>query len=87
MMFAGRAGGVASPPEASMTRGTIIRLVRDRGFGFVRGAEGKEIFFHHSTLPPGVFDSLTEGQALEFDIEDDVRGRGERAVKVRLAGP
>jgi len=66
-------------------QGPVIRLVRDRGFGFVRTPSGEEIFFHHSTLPPGVFDSLQEGQQLQFDIENDARGRGKRAVNVQLA--
>ena len=67
-----------------METGPVIRLVRDRGFGFVRTQSNDEIFFHHSTLPPGVFDSLREGQEIEFDVEDDTRGRGKRAVNVHL---
>ena len=67
-----------------MASGPIVRLVRDRGFGFVRAEDGSEIFFHHSTLPPGQFDALQEGQQIEFDIENDPRGRGQRAGNVRL---
>jgi CspA family cold shock protein len=67
-----------------MMSGPITRLIRDRGFGFVRTENGSEIFFHHSAFEPGVFDTLTEGQELEFDIEIDPRGRGERARDVRL---
>ena len=67
-----------------MASGPIVRLVRDRGFGFVRAEDGSEIFFHHSTLPPGQFDALQEGQQIEFDVEDDPRGRGQRAGNVRL---
>jgi cold shock protein len=67
-----------------MEQGPVIRLVRDRGFGFIRTQSGEEIFFHHSVLPPGVFDSLQDGQELEFQIENDPRGRGKRAVNVRL---
>ena len=67
-----------------MATGTITRLVRDRGFGFIRTESGGEIFFHHSALPSGVFDTLQEGQALEFQTEIDPRGRGERARDIRL---
>jgi cold shock protein len=67
-----------------MATGPIVRLVRDRGFGFVRAEDGAEIFFHHSTLPSGVFDTLSEGQQLEFDVENDTRGRGQRAGNVRI---
>ena len=66
-------------------RGTIVRMIRDRGFGFVRIEDGSEIFFHHSSLPRGVFDTLQEGQELEFEIETDVRGRGQRATNVEIA--
>ena len=65
-------------------RGTIVRMIRDRGFGFVRVDNGEEIFFHHSSLERGVFDTLQEGQELEFDIENDVRGRGQRATNVQI---
>lgn len=67
-----------------MARGPIVRIIRDRGFGFVRAEDGSEIFIHHSTLARGVFDTLTEGQEIEFDIENDARGRGQRAGNVRL---
>jgi CspA family cold shock protein len=69
-----------------MATGPIVRLVRDRGFGFVRADDGSEIFFHHSTLPPGVFDTLAEGQELEYEPDMDTRGRGERAKNVRITG-
>ena len=68
-----------------MAKGPIVRMIRDRGFGFVRTEDGSEIFMHHSAFPPGVFDSLQEGREVEFDIQDDPRGRGQRAVNVRLA--
>ena len=29
-----------------MNTGTIVRLIRDRGFGFIRMENGEEIFFH-----------------------------------------
>ena len=65
-----------------MARGPIVRLIRDRGFGFVRTEDGSEIFIHHSSLERGVFDTLQEGQELEFEIETDARGRGQRATNV-----
>jgi CspA family cold shock protein len=65
-------------------QGTVVRMIRDRGFGFVRCEDGTEVFFHHSALPRGVFDTIQEGQEMEFDIENDVRGRGQRATNVEL---
>jgi CspA family cold shock protein len=69
-----------------VARGPIVRLIRDRGFGFVRTEDGSEIFIHHSALERGVFDTLQEGQELEFDIETDARGRGQRATNVMILG-
>ena len=65
-------------------RGTVVRMIRDRGFGFVRCEDDTEVFFHHSSLPRGIFDTIQEGQEMEFDIETDVRGRGQRATNVEL---
>ncbi len=65
-------------------RGTVVRMIRDRGFGFVRSEDGSEVFFHHSSLPRGVFDTIQDGQEMEFEIETDTQGRGQRATNVEL---
>ena len=49
-----------------MPSGTIKRLVRDRGFGFIRDDGGQEWFFHRSSVQ-GSFESLNEGQRVSFD--------------------
>jgi cold shock protein len=62
-------------------QGTIKRVIRDRGFGFIRSSEGQEVFFHRSGLQNLNFDSLKEGDNVEFEME---RGeKGPRAVNVR----
>jgi cold shock CspA family protein len=62
--------------------GTIKKIVRDRGFGFIR-VQGHEIFFHRSGLEELEFESLKEGQSVEFKLER--RERGLQAIKVRMA--
>jgi cold shock protein len=62
-------------------QGTIKRVIRDRGFGFIRSADGKEIFFHRSSLQELNFDVLKEGQEVEFEMENGPKGP--RAVAVR----
>ena len=62
-------------------QGTIKRLIRDRGFGFIRSADGKEVFFHRSSLQQLTFDGLKEGEAVDFEIENGEKGP--RAVSVR----
>ena len=67
-----------------MANGKIVRMVRDRGFGFIRTDEGGDIFFHR-TATEVPFEQLNEGESVSFDVEADPRGRGNRAVHVRPA--
>jgi len=68
-----------------MAQGTVKRLVRDRGFGFVVAQDGTELFFHRSALQGEGFDTLDEGQAVEFDVE---RGpKGPRAANMKVRSP
>ena len=62
-------------------QGTIKRVIRDRGFGFIRSTDGQEIFFHRSSLQGLNFDDLSEGDAVEFDVEQSEKGP--RAANVR----
>jgi cold shock protein len=62
-------------------QGTIKRIVRDRGFGFIRSAEGQEVFFHRTSLQNLSFDNLREGERVEFEVEEGEKGP--RAAKVR----
>ena len=70
-----------------MATGTITRLVRDRGFGFIKAADSSEdIFFHSSSVNETTFDELSEGQEVEFDTEPDPKQPNRsRATSVRLS--
>ena len=69
-----------------MAKGTIIRIVRDRGFGFIKEENGNELFFHATGVTGSTpFESLSEGQAVTYDKGRDERGRGERAANVQPA--
>ena len=64
-----------------MAKGTIARLIRDRGYGFIATEDGKDIFFHRTGLRGLTFDSLREGQSVEFETEEGPKGP--RAVNIR----
>ncbi len=72
---------VRAVPSGPKVRGRIKKLVRDRGFGFVRGDDGKEVFFHRSGLGPTDYDSLSEGDVVEYVVQEGPRGA--RAENVR----
>jgi len=68
-------------------KGTIKRLFKNRGFGFIKAEDGREIFFHMTGVGGVEFESLTEGQAVAFDIEKNQKGsrnKGPRAINVKL---
>ena len=62
-------------------KGTIKRIIRVRGFGFIRTSDGQDVFFHRNGLQQMDFDSLKEGPTVEFEIEQSEKGP--RATNVR----
>ncbi|MDH5364593.1 MAG: cold shock domain-containing protein [Dehalococcoidia bacterium] len=65
-----------------MSTGVIQRLVKDRGFGFIKSTSGHELFFHQSQLQDAAFDLLREGQTIVFKV--GLGPKGLRAINVRL---
>jgi CspA family cold shock protein len=63
------------------SKGTIKRIVSDKGFGFVSDDSGQEYFFHQSACQS--FDTLREGQAVTFQTGQGPKGP--RAENVREA--
>jgi len=68
-----------------MAHGVVARLIRDRGFGFIRTQDGSEIFFHRSKVAGDAFDSLTEGQKVTYEKAMDPRRNKENAEQVTPA--
>jgi CspA family cold shock protein len=77
-LFKRNAPSSSYPP----VQGTVKRIIRDRGFGFIRSTDGKEVFFHRSALVGRDMGSLSEGQKVEFVLEESPKGP--RASKVRV---
>jgi len=62
-----------------VSQGTIKKLT-DKGFGFIQGERG-ELFFHHSSVEGASFETLYEGQSVQYT---EGRGpKGPRAENVR----
>ncbi len=66
-----------------MHTGKIKKLVRERGFGFIEDTDGREVFFHQSSLVDLKFDALTEEQKVTFEVEKSPKGP--RAIDIRVA--
>jgi len=65
---------------AAAAKGTIKRLVSDKGFGFIMAESGQEYFFHQSACAS--FATLREGQAVTFETGQGPKGP--RAENVRV---
>ena len=62
--------------------GTIKKLMTDKGFGFVRGEDGVERFFHYTSVQGADFNDLREGETVSFE-DDPSNPKGPRARDIR----
>ena len=66
-----------------MPQGTIKKLVADRGFGFIKGEDGNDIFFHVSALQGDIaIEELNEGQSVSYS--EGSGPKGPRAENVQV---
>ena len=66
--------------------GTVKFFNVDKGFGFIKPDNGgADIFVHISAVQASGMTGLEENQKVEFDTEPDRRGKGPKAVNLRLA--
>ena len=50
-----------------------------KGFGFIVGEEGKDIFVHQTAIPTDI--TLNEDDPVEYEIEESERGPKAKNVK------
>ena len=68
---------------APLLKGSILRLIMDKGFGFIKGDDGQEYFFHRSAMKGGVeFESLQMNDKVSFFPSKGPKGS--RAEQVSL---
>lgn len=60
-------------------KGTIKWYNSRKGYGFIQGEDGKDVFVHRSAIPTGTY--LNEGDQVEYEIEKTDRGMQATNIK------
>ena len=57
-----------------MVQGTVKWFNAEKGYGFIEGQDGKDVFVHFSAIEQDGFKTLDEGQEVEFEVVEGDRG-------------
>ena len=57
-----------------MQKGTVKWFNADKGYGFITGEDGQDVFVHFSAINGEGYKSLDEGKAVSYDVEQSDRG-------------
>ncbi len=67
-----------------MKHGVVKWFNENKGYGFIRQDDGRNILVHYSDIEGEGFRTLSEGEYVEYDLEEKIRGI--QAVRVRKLG-
>ena len=57
-----------------MPEGTVKWFSNEKGYGFISREGGDDVFVHQSKIEMEGYRSLTEGQRVEFEVEQGPKG-------------
>ena len=55
-------------------KGKVKMFNKEKGYGFIRTEDGKDVFFHHSSILMDGYKTAETGEPVEFEVEDSDRG-------------
>ena len=65
-----------------MSEGKVKWFNEGKGFGFIEKNDGGDVFVHFSAIQSSGFKTLTEGQAVSFDVVQGNKGPAAENVKL-----
>ncbi len=63
-----------------MAKGTVKWFNDRKGYGFIQLENGEDVFVHHSSIQSEGFKSLSDGEAVEFEVAPG--RKGQQAINV-----
>ena len=64
--------------------GTVKFFNSAKGFGFIQPEDGgKDVFVHATALEAAGIRTLNEGDRVSFELEDDRKGKGKQAARLK----
>lgn len=64
-----------------MEKGSVKWFNAEKGYGFITGEDGKDVFVHFSSIQGEGFRSLEEGQAVTYSLSQGAKGLQAVAVE------
>ena len=55
-------------------KATVKQFNQEKGFGFITGEDGKDVFAHFSQIQKDGFKTLNEGEEVTFDVTEGAKG-------------
>ena len=67
-------------------QGTVTWFDEKKGFGFIAGPDGTDIFVHYSNIQGDGFKTLAEGDLVTFDVAKGDKGpKAENVMRAEVA--
>lgn len=66
-------------------KGKVVNFLSRKGFGFILGEDGEQVFVHFSDIKGSGYKSLVEGEEVEYSVENSPKGK--KAVDVIRLNP
>ncbi|AVQ30226.1 MULTISPECIES: cold-shock protein [Fusobacterium] len=64
-------------------KGTVKWFNQEKGFGFITGEDGKDIFAHFSQIQKDGFKTLNENEEVTYDVIEGQKGPQAANIKTK----